>query len=455
MSNVLVINPTNIPFSPEFFRIEPIDMLNIASYIQKAGHTVKIIDMDADHLQPEDLLSSEIEAYDFALFIYDYHIPLHTDKSFDALMQSAAILKKMKMTVAVCGKIATFRPELFIHENSPVDVALKYDAEDTVLEILKKGIDEAVDSIAFLKDKKCTETKRREKFDVNKLPVPDYGLVDLSKYIDVRTILSSRGCSNKCAFCHVPNFWGNWRGRDAQKVVAEIENLVLNYKAQKIMFLDDNAMVSKKRMEEICHLLIEKKLSVRLGCLGSLSFFDEGLYRLMYKAGFRWIHYGAESGSNRLLKENGKHQTREEIISVIEKTKALGFRVRSSWIIDLPGSTLEEIKQTIDTIKHLQTHEIRIHYLALRLGTKIFDQRKEKEFTQYIHRNCPLPMKDNPNPKIIEKRVDDMIKGLEHEGYIALKSLKDYENIPAERVNDANVNVVSLCPLRYGMGWQA
>ena len=44
-------------------------------------------------------------------------------------------------------------------------------------------------------------------------------------------------------------------------------------------------------MREISRMLINLKLDVKLGCLGNLRHFDEETMRLMYEAGFRWIHY--------------------------------------------------------------------------------------------------------------------------------------------------------------------
>jgi radical SAM superfamily enzyme YgiQ (UPF0313 family) len=435
--NVLIINPPNYPFSSASILIEPIDALNIASYIEGNGHNVTLIDMDIERINAVDLETYLTSKYDYALIVYDYHIPLHTDDSLKGVLEIARILKNEGIVVCICGKIATFKPELFIYKNSPIDIAIPYSAEDSFLNIVNQNI--------------CKQTP--ETFDINKLPLPNYNLVNLDRYIDVRSILSSRGCSNKCSFCHVPNFWGKWQGKKAELVVNEIENLVNNYNSKKIIFLDDNALVSKERMQKICEGIISRNIDVALGCLGSIAFFDKDLMELMFKAGFRWIHYGAESGSNKLLKQSGKNQSIEKITSVIQKTKEIGFRVRTSWILDLPNSTTEDFKQTLSAIENISSDEIRLHYLSLRLGTDIYNKNNSNDFSQYIHSAEPSGVLTDIDKGFITGKINDLIGRLEAKNYHFIRESEDISKLSYEELNNRNTKVISLCPLRYGIGW--
>lgn len=137
--NVLIINPPNSPFSSRSILIEPIDVLNIASYIEANGHKVTLIDMDILCLAAADLEAYLTDKYDYALIVYDYHIPLHTDASLKGVMGIAEFLKAKGTTVCVCGKIATFKPELLIYSGSPIDIALSYSIEDSFLDIVNQN----------------------------------------------------------------------------------------------------------------------------------------------------------------------------------------------------------------------------------------------------------------------------------------------------------------------------
>lgn len=435
--NVLIINPPNFPFSSASILIEPIDALNIASYIEANGHKITLIDMDILCLKAVYLETYLTENYDYALIVYDYHIPLHTDASLKGVMDIANTLKSKGTIVCACGKIATFKPELLVYQGSPIDIALPYSVEDAFLDIINQN----------------TNSQLFKTFDINKLPMPNYNLVDLDKYIGVRSILSSRGCSNKCSFCHVPNFWGQWQGKEPELVINEIENLVNNYNSEKIIFLDDNALVSKERIKKICTGLIERRINVTLGCLGSTAYFDEVLMELMFKAGFRWIHYGAESGSNKLLQQNGKNQSIENTASVVQKTKDIGFRVRTSWIVDLPNSTIEDLEQTLFAIENLCSDEIRLHYLSLRLGTDIYNKNDNHDFSQYIHSSSPSGLLTNIDKELIINKINGLITRLEEKDYSLVKTADDINNFSSQQLNNPNTKIVSLCPLRYGIGW--
>jgi len=164
--------------------------------------------------------------------------------------------------------------------------------------------------------------KNQEKYMLDKLPIPNIDMVNLTNYIDIRSILTSRGCNNQCDFCPTYSYWGKWRGRSALQVVKEIEALIQKYDTKKIIFLDDNATVNKERMQEIAKLLLQKKINIRLGCLSSINTYDKETFDLMYNAGFRWVHFGIESGSQEVLKQNHKNFNIEESKKIIKEVKA-------------------------------------------------------------------------------------------------------------------------------------
>ena len=72
--------------------------------------------------------------------------------------------------------------------------------------------------------------------DFNKLPIPNRDLLDITKYMDTRTIITSRGCVGTCKFCTTPYYFGKWSGRNVIDVVNEIEMLISKYNTKKIIF---------------------------------------------------------------------------------------------------------------------------------------------------------------------------------------------------------------------------
>ena len=84
----------------------------------------------------------------------------------------------------------------------------------------------------------------------------------------------------------------------------------------------------------------------------------------MYKAGFRWIHFGIESGSQKVLENNNKNFDVDYAKRVIKEVKQIGFRVRTSFIFDLPTTTKDDMEKTIQFILETEPDEIRGHFLT-------------------------------------------------------------------------------------------
>ena len=81
-------------------------------------------------------------------------------------------------------------------------------------------------------------------------------------------------------------------------------------------------------MKEISKIILEKKINIRLGCLASINTYDKETFELMYKAGFRWLHFGIESGSQKVIENNNKSFNIEYAKKVIKEVKQIRNRAR-------------------------------------------------------------------------------------------------------------------------------
>lgn len=354
--NILLINPPNIPFSEQKLLIEPIDIITLATYLQEIKCNVRFLDMDCKKLNCEDLTKYIENQFmpDIVIVSYDYHIPLHTQKALGNISEICKKLKQYDIKTIMIGKTVTYNPRVI--DTIGFDIGIIGETENTIKDILIKGISDTkelskIKGIVFKQNNEIIITApNKEKYDLDRLPIPNRDIADLEDYIDIRSILTSRGCINQCDFCPTYNYWGSWRGKNAENVVKEIEYLIQKYNTKKIIFLDDNATASKKRMQEISNIIIDKKIDIRLGCLASINTYDKETFEIMYKAGFRWIHFGIESGSQKVLKNNNKNFNIDYAKKVLKEVKQMGYRIRTSFIFDLPTTTKEDMKKTIDFI---------------------------------------------------------------------------------------------------------
>lgn len=455
MQNILFINPPNDPFSSRGILIEPIDNIQVSTYIKSLGYQVTFLDMDVKKLSPDFLEKFLIDKnIDVAVIIFDYHIPLHDEGSNHKILQILQILKEFNIISVLGGKIASFYSEEQL-KSWHADFFIHKDMEYVLQRLLENYPHvENIPNLRYKKDNILIENKKEIlPVNLNDFPIPDRTLCNLEDYIDVRTILSSRGCNLKCTFCHVPGFWGNWKGKSPESVVDEILYLQNNFNAKKILFLDDNAMAQPQRMKEISELLIREKSQVALGCLGTIVSFKQDVMEKMFEAGFRWIHYGAESGDASVLASMNKKTNPERMLEVLKKTQNIGFRVRTSWILDMPDLTEEAVLKTEKMILENPTDEIRLHFLTLRLGSFLYE-KFHIDTRQFIHNSKQNINISGINSQIIEGSLSRIITSLKSQGYVLVTNPEDFIDIDKLRLQSPQLKVVSLCPLRYGLGWK-
>jgi anaerobic magnesium-protoporphyrin IX monomethyl ester cyclase len=457
----LVINPPNKPFSSKHLLIEPIDILGLATFIRELGNTVQLVDMD--HLQVDaSFIVDVLKEFspEWTIIPFDYHIPLYTSEAISNVVAIAQCAIASGSRVLIGGRPATFHPEAF--KEIPNVLIAQGEMEPVIAELLKQKGSHNQDSkqllgVMYFEGGVLHKNARPVSFDIEQLPIPDRSLINISEYIDVHTILSSRGCVEKCAFCPVPAFWGRWRKRSALQVVDEIEYLVNTYQAKKILFLDDHATVDKRRMQEISREVLKRKLSVTLGCLGTIVSYDQETFLLMYEAGFRWVHYGAEFADNAVLRNLKKRHTVSQLEEVLAATMAIGFRVRSSWILDAPSANDDGVRNTVEAIIKNRTHEVRAHFFAPRAGAALAQgyvaEPESGVPPQYLHSGTPLVINERISQKVLAAEVGRLTTELSRDSYAVVRDPHDWKNFE-NLISGADQRFISFCPGRYGIGWR-
>ena len=444
--SILVINPPNKPFTNRTILAEPLDVLQIATIIKEKYNNVKVIDMDVTRM--ENNINDYLEDKNIVVFVYDYQLPLHTSSTIDNIFEIIKNTTK-KTKFIIIGKTSTYYYEKFI--NNGIDVVIRGIADKTINEVIDNIYNTEllnnIPNIAFKNNNEIVLTKQINiENNYSELPIIDRDFVNIDKYMDTRTLITSRGCIGTCKFCTTPYYFKMWNGRSAEEVVNEIEMLINKYQAKKIMLLDDNATVDKVRMFKICELIKARNIKCLFGALCSIKCYDKEMLEKMYEVGFRWIHFGLESGSQRLLKTMNKEMNIEKVKQIILEVKNIGYRVRTSFILDYPGTTKEDLLKTKEMILAIKPHELRLHYLAYRVGTPVFEENKNiSNKSQYIHNNKPNVENDE-----LTYEIDNLLSELKDNGYNLITDEFDW-NIYNN--GDKETRIAAFTPIKYGMCW--
>lgn len=207
-----------------------------------------------------------------------------------------------------------------------------------------------IKGITYLDDKKgVINNPDREFMDMNKLPFPAYDIVDMRKYADVTdgfNYESSRGCPHRCGFCYTHLFHHRrWRAKSVEKVLDEVEKIIKKYRIKKLLFVEDNVFVDKKRVMAIAKGFVDRKFNIEWEAMARanyIAYYSDEEMNLLKKSGWWNAAIGGESGSDRILKLIQKDITRDEIKKAVVNCLKAGVQPQISFIVGIPGEDEKE-----------------------------------------------------------------------------------------------------------------
>jgi anaerobic magnesium-protoporphyrin IX monomethyl ester cyclase len=357
---IALVNPPLLPGMARHPPNVPIGLAYLAAVAEKSGHTVKVIDclpVDMDY----DEMKREVAAFDPDIV----GITSMTATSPSAL-QAAHVLKEScpAALIVLGGPHATFTDINTLSECADVDVVVRKEGEETLLELLgcvakERKFDE-VAGITFRKNGKVVQTPDRPFIqNLDELPFPALKHFPLSKYRifgkSYLPIITSRGCPFQCSFCVTSRMVGKtFRARSPKNVADELEWLRDVHRAEAFVFYDDMLTFDKKRTYEICDEIKKRKVDLPWDCTTRVDQVSRELLTKMREANCQEVFFGVESGCQQILDAVSKRTSIELNEKAIRWAKEAGLFVALSVIIGYPGETRNTLKQTLDFIRRLK-----------------------------------------------------------------------------------------------------
>jgi hypothetical protein len=201
--------------------------------------------------------------------------------------------------------------------------------------------------------------------DLNALPCPDFTQFDLDSYpvpARVLPLQTARGCSwRKCAFCdYGPNTFGSYRAWNTDRVIETLGQLQRTFGASHFCFNDDD--VHPERARKLSAAIVAAGLEVNLDFFARFEegYNDDGLLDRMCRAGVASIHWGLESGNQRVLDLMNKGTNAVTASEILRKSSAHGISNSCFVIFGFPGETLPEARQTVEFLKQNQPYIDRV-----------------------------------------------------------------------------------------------
>jgi len=346
----------------------------------------KLIDAPAHDLTWEDI-AHEVDERDLVI--------LHTSTpSFGQDVRTAELIKARNPAIMIgfIGAKVAVEAEKSLLASSAIDFVCRNEFDYTVVDVANGMALREVPGISYRdSDGAIIHNKDRaviENMDDLPMVSPIYkrDLV-IEKYFGgylkhpYVSFYTGRGCKSRCTFCLWPQTVGghNYRTRSVAKVIEEVKYVLQEIPQTKEIFFDDDTLTDNR--ERVAELAVE---------LGKLGFGKPGFgvswscnakanvpyatLKILRENGLRLLLVGYESGNQQIL-HNIKKGLRTDVARQFTKDcHALGIVIHGTFILGLPGETLETIEETINYAKELDPHTIQVSLAAPYPGTFLYKQ---------------------------------------------------------------------------------
>ena len=360
----------------------PIYLAYIVAVLEEAGLEVAFIDAVMEEMSIE-AFSEAVAKIGPDLVVIECSTP---SIYYDLESARAAKESTVGTFVALIGSHPTFFHQEILGENPAVDGIVRGEAEMTIKHLaLALGEGDDLSGVLGLSYRQGDEIRvnpdRPLIEDLDSMPFPARHIVSQDGYRAAiysgdrpTAMVSSRGCPYHCVYCLWPDtlYGHRFRARSAVNVVDEMEHVVRDYGVDEIYFDDDCLTLSKKRVLEMCRLLLERGVVVDWIVQARVDTVDREVLAAMKEAGCHYILFGVESGSPKMLEVMKKRITLDRVREAFKDCRELGIKTQAFFLFGVPGETEETIEETIEFAKELDADSTQFAIAIPHPGTELY-----------------------------------------------------------------------------------
>lgn len=348
-----------------FIAFEEFDNLGtgyLCSILSKNGYETKVIDFRYNNCQILELIKRLNPVIIGFSVIFDLYI-----KKFRKL---AGLLRQggIKCHFTAGGHYATLRYKELFHLIPFLDSIVRFDGEDTILELTKcitSGKEwRNIRSIVYKRRGQIFSNPLRtlEK-DLDNYPFPmRFPLKDYAFGKKYAALLAGRGCIYNCSYCCLREYYRQVPGpvkriRRPENVTREMELLFREKECSVFLFQDDDFPLKagkdsewiKTFCKELTHKKMSDKIMLKINCRPDEI--REDIIEMMKRNGLFLIFIGIEDGTDIGLKRLNKQMTVEECLKGINILKKFGIDFDYGFMLFQPSTTFGSINENLDFLE--------------------------------------------------------------------------------------------------------
>jgi len=200
-------------------------------------------------------------------------------------------------------------------------------------------------------------------------------------------LITTRGCPYGCKFCDVHLLAGRgFRTRSVENTVKEIEHILKNYHAERILIMDDIINFDNERLVTLFETLIDRGLPVVRWVMGRGDHLVKNpmTAEVMARAGVRQMFLGIENPSESILKayKKGGKASSEVSLEAVKILRRNGIETWGAFLLGEPSETTEDIERTIEFAKFINPGIAQFSILTPFPGTELWKEVESKVTTR-------------------------------------------------------------------------
>ncbi len=260
------------------------------------------------------------------------------------------------ITTVVGGKQATDCVQEIFDACPGVDIVVRGEGEDSVVEIAKKKDLSTIPGISYRSGEEVIHNPNRPLPEVDTYPYPDRELRRQAYHMNVGgfslrgeqfdIILTARGCPYQCKFCTFNlNPLGqkrNYSARSIDSVMEEIRQVSANV----VLIADENFFINPARAKKICQRIIEEGIDKRFIVQARIEISEHpDVLEVAERAGVKVLLLGIESPQDRILEQLNKGFDTATVRRAFEVFRGFHFYCHGYFIYGNVNETEEEMMQ--------------------------------------------------------------------------------------------------------------
>lgn len=338
------------PFGPAY----------LAAVLRNNGYEAQIYSQDVFHYSNEEL-ADFLDENNFDLIGLGFLAARYAE----TVRPLAKVINehKKKAKFVVGGHGVTPIPD-YILVDTNADFAVLGEGEEAIVLLMDAIINgkslDAIRGIAYRTGGQIRVNLRAEPVkNLDSLPFPAWDLFPMEEYATCYkfpgsspgerhlSVLSSRGCVNRCSFCY--RMEEGIRMRSIENLFKELKFINSEYGVTYFIFDDEMFVPNIARMRELVSIIKRLGVPIKYSCSARVELGkNKEILKMLKESGCQLLNYGLESLDQNVLNLMAKHTKVEDNIVAVQNTIEAGIHPGLNFIWGNPGDTLESLDKIVN-----------------------------------------------------------------------------------------------------------